>query len=120
MQNNDVKRSPELYWQVEARLRVETGGGGEEGRTRDSSLIDIHKPSRSRLQVSTPKQEPDTNGTQHHNGILQDFNITASRFFGMDADLCLQPGHRECYQENGRCQQLVRFLPGHAPTTPTI
>lgn len=42
MLNNDEKRRPELYWQVEARLRVETGGGGEEGRKRDSSLIDIH------------------------------------------------------------------------------
>jgi len=27
MLHNEEKRSPELYWQVEARLRVETGGG---------------------------------------------------------------------------------------------
>lgn len=50
MQNNDGKRSPELHKQVEARLRVGTGGEGEEGRKTDSSLIDIHKPNRSGLQ----------------------------------------------------------------------
>lgn len=50
MQNNEGKRSPELHQQVGARLRVGTGGGGEEGRKTDSSLIDIHKPSRSGLQ----------------------------------------------------------------------
>lgn len=32
MLNNEEKRSPVLYWQVEARQRVETGGGGEEER----------------------------------------------------------------------------------------
>ncbi|RXN02825.1 integrin alpha-6-like protein [Labeo rohita] len=32
MQNNDGKRSPELHKQVEARLRVGTGGEGEEGQ----------------------------------------------------------------------------------------